>query len=59
MADVRWSDIGGRARAFRVAHAAFSIVQLACLGYVWFCAAKRRRDRLPYPLADDGPGEMQ
>jgi hypothetical protein len=46
MAEARWSDLGRRARAFRVAHAAFSIVQLAALAYVWFCAATRRRDRV-------------
>ncbi len=46
MSDVRWSDLGPGARAFRIAHAAFSIVQLAGLAYVWTCAAARRRDRL-------------
>jgi hypothetical protein len=45
MEPVRWSDLGARARAFRVAHAAFSVLQLASLGYVWICAATRRRDR--------------
>ena len=33
------------ARAYRVAHAAFAVVQLTALGYVWACAAGRRRDR--------------
>jgi hypothetical protein len=46
MPRARWSELGQRARAFRVAHAAFSIVQLAALSYVWFCAATRRRDRV-------------
>jgi hypothetical protein len=46
MEQVRWSDLGARAQAFRVAHAVFSVVQLASLGYVWFCAATRRRDRV-------------
>jgi hypothetical protein len=46
MAEARWSDLGQRARAFRLAHAAFSVVQLAALSYVWFCAATRRRDRV-------------
>jgi hypothetical protein len=46
MNEHRWAHLGRRARAFRVAHAAFSIVQLAALGYVWFCAATRRRDRV-------------
>lgn len=45
MEQVRWSDLGARARAFRLAHAAFSVLQLASLGYVWFCAVTRRRDR--------------
>ncbi|HSM33445.1 MAG TPA: hypothetical protein VK987_05095 [Anaerolineae bacterium] len=46
MEQVRWSDLGARAQAFRVAHAGFSVLQLASLGYVWFCAATRRRDRV-------------
>lgn len=45
MDEVRWVDLGRQARAFRVAHTAFSIVQLAALAYVWLCAATRRRDR--------------
>ena len=45
MDEVRWVDQGRQARTFRVAHAAFSIVQLAALAYVWLCAATRRRDR--------------
>ena len=44
MDEVRWTHLGRQARAFRIAHAAFSIVQLAALAYVWFCAATRRRD---------------
>ena len=46
MEQVRWSDLGVRARGFRVAHTVFSVLQLASLGYVWFCAATRRRDRV-------------
>lgn len=46
MDEVRWSHLGRRARAFRAAHTVFSIVQLAALGYVWYCAATRRRDRV-------------
>jgi len=34
------------AAAYRVAHAAFAVVQLASLGYVWGCAFTGRRDRL-------------
>jgi hypothetical protein len=45
MDEVSWNRLGRQARAFRVAHAAFSIIQLAALAYVWFCAATRRRDR--------------
>jgi hypothetical protein len=33
------------ARAYRVAHAAFAIVELSALAYVWFCAVDRRRGR--------------
>ena len=46
MGDVRWSELGRGAQAFRVAHAAFSAFQLASLGYVWTCALTRRRDRV-------------
>ena len=41
-----WADLGRSARGFRIAHTAFSVVQLSCLGYVWYCALTRRRDRL-------------
>jgi len=34
------------AAAYRAAHAAFAVVQLASLGYVWSCALSGRRDRL-------------
>jgi len=40
-----WPTLGARARAFRVVHAAWSVVGLATLGYVWACALMRRRDR--------------
>jgi hypothetical protein len=40
-----WAQLGTGARAFRVAHAAFSVLQLAALGYVWSCAVARRHDR--------------
>jgi hypothetical protein len=33
------------AGAFRVAHAAFAAAQLTALGYLWFSALTRRRDR--------------
>jgi hypothetical protein len=41
-----WAELGPAARGFRIAHAAFSVIQLSCLGYVWYCALTRRRDRL-------------
>ena len=34
------------AAAYRAAHAAFAVVQLASLGHVWACALNGRRDRL-------------
>jgi hypothetical protein len=43
---VAWSDLGREARAFRIAHAVFSVLQLAGLAYVWGSAVTRRRDRL-------------
>jgi hypothetical protein len=42
---VTWADLGRRARAFRVAHAIWSVAQLASLGYIWSCAITGRRDR--------------
>jgi hypothetical protein len=41
-----WTSLGGGAKAFRVAHAAWSAVSLASLGYVWRCALVRRQDAL-------------
>ncbi len=46
METTHWSELGRSAKAFRLAHTAFAIVQLAALGYVWFCAITRRRDRV-------------
>lgn len=31
--------------AFRAFHTAIALTELACLGYVWFCALTRRRNR--------------
>jgi hypothetical protein len=45
---VSWATLPAPARAFRVVHAAWSVAGLASLGYIWTCAAMRRRDR---PLA--------
>lgn len=41
-----WSRLRRRAKAFRVAHAAWSVIGLASLSYIWACLATRRRDRL-------------
>ena len=46
MSGAAWADLGRGARGFRIAHAAFSVMQLAGLTYVWACAIARRRDRL-------------
>ena len=44
--EATWAELGPAARAFRIAHTAFSVVQLASLGYVWYCAITRHRDRV-------------
>ena len=38
-----WATLGGRARAWRVVHAAWSAAQLGCLGYIWASAVTGRR----------------
>ena len=43
---ITWSELDPRAKAFRVAHAAWAILSMASLGYVWLSAATQRRDRL-------------
>jgi hypothetical protein len=43
---VSWADLGRPAKAYRLFHATWSVFGLASLGYIWACAAKRRRDRL-------------
>jgi hypothetical protein len=35
--------LGRRARAWRIVHATWSVAQLACLAYIWACAANGRR----------------
>jgi hypothetical protein len=40
-----WSELGPPAKAFRVIHAAWAVVSMASLGYVWLAALGRRRDR--------------
>jgi hypothetical protein len=42
---VRWAALSRPAKAYRVFHASWSVAGLASLGYVWYCAAARRRDR--------------
>ena len=38
-----WATLGGRARTWRLVHAAWSVAQLGCLGYIWGSAVTRRR----------------
>ncbi len=42
---ITWATLGTKARAWRIAHAAWSVTSMAALGYIWLCAAARRRDR--------------
>ena len=39
-----WSELGVRARAWRLVHAGWSVAQLACLGLIWARVVQRRRD---------------
>jgi hypothetical protein len=39
-----WATLPPRARAFRVFHASWSVAAMASLGYIWWCAIRRRRD---------------
>lgn len=41
-----WSELPPGAKAFRIAHLAWGVAGMASLGYVWWSAARRRRDRL-------------
>jgi hypothetical protein len=43
---VGWATLSGPARAYRVFHASWSVMGLVSLGYIWVCAARRRRTRL-------------
>ena len=38
-----WADLPSSAKAFRLAHAGWGVVNLASLGYVWSSALRRRR----------------
>jgi hypothetical protein len=42
---VSWATLSGRARAWRVLHASWSVAQLWCLGDIWVSALRRRRSR--------------
>jgi hypothetical protein len=42
---VSWATLGGRARAWRVVHASWSVAQLWCLGDIWVSVLTRRRSR--------------
>jgi hypothetical protein len=44
-ARVHWSDLGLRAKAWRVVHAGWSIAQLACLWQIWVGVLTGRRHR--------------
>lgn len=41
-----WSDLPPGARAFRIAHIVWGVAGMASLGYIWWSAFRRRRDRL-------------
>jgi hypothetical protein len=43
---VSWATLSRPAKAYRVFHATWSVAGLASLGYIWVCAARRRRSRL-------------
>jgi hypothetical protein len=38
-----WSQLGPRAKAWRVVHATWAVAQMACLADVWTSAIRRRR----------------
>lgn len=40
-----WASLPPRARAFRVFHAAYSVVGMSAFGYLWACVLTGRRDR--------------
>ena len=40
-----WAELSDAARAFRVAHAVWSVLGLASLAYIWASAVRRQRDR--------------
>ena len=44
MASATWADLPPQARMWRAFHAAWSVAQLAALGYIWRSALTRRRN---------------
>jgi hypothetical protein len=42
---ITWAQLGVRARVWRLLHASSSVAQLGCLGYMWACIVRGRRDR--------------
>lgn len=42
---IAWHDLRAPAKAFRIAHAAYALVSLASLGYVWMAVKTDRLDR--------------
>jgi hypothetical protein len=42
---ITWAQLGVRARVWRLLHASWSVAQLGCLGYMWACIVRGRRDR--------------
>jgi hypothetical protein len=42
-AAVSWATLGSKAKAWRTAHAIWSVVQMTGLGYIWACAISGRR----------------
>jgi hypothetical protein len=55
-----WSQLGARARTWRLVHAGWSVAQLACLGLILARVAQRRRDPAVWAavafLAAEGAG---
>lgn len=41
----KWAELSEAARAFRAAHAIWSVFGLASLAYIWASAVRRRRSR--------------
>ena len=41
-----WDELPRGAKSFRIVHLVWGFFGMATLGYVWFCAVRRRRDPL-------------